>query len=118
MSKHFKKQEFACHCCGFGDATPELYEALEALRFYTGRPVMVLSGYRCFAQNKRVKGAKNSQHMWGTAADVVVDGWSPDEIAALAAERVPAFRNGGIGRYPRFTHLDVRTTGRARWTGR
>lgn len=32
-----------------------------------------------------------------------------------AALKVPDFADGGIGLYSNFVHLDVRTTGQARW---
>ena len=39
------------------------------------------------------------------------------EQLARAAEQVPGFRIGGVGRYPKkgFVHVDVRGT-KARWT--
>jgi len=42
---------------------------LQPLRDYIG-PVNVSSGYRCPELNKAVGGAKNSQHLFGQAADI------------------------------------------------
>ena len=42
---------------------------LEPLRKEVG-PIVVSSGYRCARLNKKVKGAKNSQHLVGEAADI------------------------------------------------
>lgn len=45
-------------------------EILEPLREYAGKPILIGSGYRSFALNKAVDGAKNSQHLTGEAADI------------------------------------------------
>lgn len=43
---------------------------LDPLREAYGKPIGVYSGYRSNALNKAVNGAKNSQHLTGTAADI------------------------------------------------
>ena len=43
---------------------------LDPLREAYGRPLIISSGYRCPALNKALKGAANSQHMTGQAADI------------------------------------------------
>jgi len=43
---------------------------LDPLREAVGRPIKVNSGYRGPALNQRIKGAKNSQHLTGQAADI------------------------------------------------
>lgn len=43
---------------------------LEPLRKAWGAPIIVTSGFRCPALNKAVKGAAQSQHMLGQAADI------------------------------------------------
>jgi uncharacterized protein YcbK (DUF882 family) len=62
-----------------------------------------------------VGGAKQSRHLLGHAADIVIKGLSVAGMYELA-ERVAAFRNGGIGVYPErgFIHVDIRE-GRTRW---
>jgi zinc D-Ala-D-Ala carboxypeptidase len=42
---------------------------LQPLRDHVG-PISISSGYRCPRLNKAVKGAKNSQHLKGEAADI------------------------------------------------
>jgi hypothetical protein len=44
---------------------------LQPLRESLGTPVNLNSGYRCPSLNRAIKGAKNSQHMLGQAADIV-----------------------------------------------
>lgn len=43
---------------------------LEPLRVKYAKPIMINSGYRCQRLNKKVGGAKNSQHLTGKAADI------------------------------------------------
>ena len=43
---------------------------LQPIRDAWGKPIVVSSGYRCEKLNSRVGGAKNSQHCYGTAADI------------------------------------------------
>jgi len=43
---------------------------LDAVRELWGRPITVNSGYRSPKLNRRVRGAQNSQHMAGEAADI------------------------------------------------
>lgn len=43
---------------------------LDPLREAWGKPIQVNSGYRCPALNRAVRGATNSQHVKGEAADI------------------------------------------------
>ena len=45
---------------------------LEPTRQHFGLPIKVTSGYRCPKLNAAVKGASNSQHMEGEAADITI----------------------------------------------
>ena len=45
---------------------------LQPIRELLGSPIVVTSGYRCLKVNKLNKGAKNSQHLIGQAADLVL----------------------------------------------
>lgn len=45
-------------------------KVLQPLREAFGKPITVTSGYRSQALNQAVKGAKNSQHLKGEAADL------------------------------------------------
>lgn len=74
MSAHFSFTEFQCRCGGLpgclGVWTLRTHVArLEAARAKVG-PIHIVSGCRCPAYNRRVGGAANSQHMYGSASDV------------------------------------------------
>lgn len=113
LSEHFHETEFACRCCGrvHPEGVPsELVDHLEALRAHFGKPVRINSGYRCPRHNARVGGAKNSLHMAGKAADHYIEGVSAREVADFHEKRGV----DGLGRYPSFTHIDIRGY-KARW---
>lgn len=46
-------------------------DVLQPIREYYGHPIIVTSGYRCKELNKKVNGSATSQHMNGSAADIV-----------------------------------------------
>ena len=117
LSKNFSRSEFACKCgCGYGlkrgDVDTGLVQQLQELRDQTGRPVSITSGCRCVSHNRRVKGARNSQHIYGKAADIKVAGLPPKEVYRILNTKYP--RSHGIGIYRTWVHFDVRG-GRARW---
>ena len=86
---------------------PELIELLEKIRKHFGRPVSIVSGYRTPSYNSKLNGAaKNSQHMYGNAADIKIEGVTPKEIY----DWISGWHKGGLGIYPTFVHVDVRDT--------
>ena len=79
--RNFKRDEFLCPCgCGFDDIDPLIVTTLQRLRDEVQRPVIVNSGCRCRSHNAAVKGAPQSQHMQGKAADIRIDGMTSREI--------------------------------------
>lgn len=56
---------------------------LQPLRNLVNKPIRILSGYRCKELNDAVGGSKNSQHMFGKAADICIEGISNQEIFAI-----------------------------------
>ena len=115
LSAHFKVREFACHD---GSDTvfisPELVTVLEKIRAHFGKPVVINSGYRTEAHNKANGGAAYSQHKYGMAADISIQGVTPGQIAAYAETLLTG--TGGIGIYKSFCHVDVRKA-KSRWKG-
>ena len=115
LTANFKVREFACK-----DGSDVIFisdglvQVLQAIRSHFGKPVTINSAYRTPAYNKKVGGETYSQHQYGTAADIVVSGVSPAEVAAYAETLL--IGTGGIGVYSTFTHIDVRKV-KSRWKG-
>ena len=85
LSPHFRVQEFRCKDGSdpvFVDTA--LVELLEQLRAHFGKAVTITSGYRTPAHNAKAGGARFSQHLYGRAADIRVQGASVEEVAACA----------------------------------
>jgi len=81
----------------------------------TVEPFHLISGYRSPKSNAmlnvRSRGvAKNSQHVYGKAADIYVPGRTLKQVQGAAK----SLRAGGVGRYTEFVHVD---TGRVRYWG-
>lgn len=119
MSKYFTEDEFSCKCdrCEGKNNTGggmdlRLLEVLDRIRERIGKPVFVLSGYRCPAHNEEVGGQPNSLHMQSCAADITYDGIDVPALAQIAAEEGA----DGIGTYASqlFVHIDTRGE-EARW---
>lgn len=115
LNKYFKRSEFACRCgCGTSTVDAELLAVITDVREKFG-PVAINSGHRCVAHNAKEKGAKNSVHLTGKAADIRVIGVAAGNIQLYLEGKYPD--KYGIGRYNSFTHIDVRD-GKARWDKR
>lgn len=71
-------------------------EILEPLRLAWGKPIVVSSGYRCRKLNDAVGGAKNSQHLEGSAADIHTLSDLPEDNKALFALTVAMIREGKL----------------------
>ena len=113
LSEHFKSSELACKCgCGADEMSPELIQVLEEARSHFNSGIVINSGRRCATHNAKVGGAKHSQHLLGTAADVRVIGVEPKVVADYFHNKYPT--KYGVGRYSTFTHIDVRPMA-SRW---
>jgi hypothetical protein len=51
-----------------------VHNVLQPLRDAMQEPIKIGSGYRCPALNRAVGGVSNSQHQYGQAADLCIDG--------------------------------------------
>ncbi|MFW0776316.1 MAG: YcbK family protein [Rickettsiales bacterium] len=114
VSPNFSRHEFKCNCgkCDCDTIDYEILECLEAIRQHFDRVVIVTSAHRCPEHNKNVGGAKNSQHLYGRAVDIVVDSIHPNNVYTFVKSKFPDISTGV---YPGFIHLDSRTDGPKRW---
>jgi hypothetical protein len=118
--RHLYWRELACHD---GAKTPypaewretrlpPLRHLFETIRRACGdRPIRVLSAYRTSAHNRRIGGARHSQHIEGRALDLrPPTGMTIIRFASIVDEIIEsqATRIGGVGRYRRYLHVDVR----------
>lgn len=122
LTENFSREEFECTD---GSEMPievqlniaELALQLEIIRSHFNAPVKINSAYRSPEYNATIPGSsKNSQHVLGKAADIVVEGYTPDEVADAIEFLIDTgmIKQGGLGRYNSFTHYDIRGE-RARW---
>lgn len=122
LTENFDSKEFNCKD---GTLVPkelmdnckDLAENLQVLRDYLQVPVTVTgSGYRTPSYNKKVGGAKDSQHMYAKAADINAKGYTPKQLAVVIEQLIKKgkMKQGGIGVYAGFVHYDIRGT-KARW---
>lgn len=122
LAPDFKVRELRCRD---GSDTVMVDEALllllQCIREHFGKAVTITSGYRTPAHNAKAGGTRFSQHLYGRAADIRVQGASVEEVAACAERLLHGC--GGVGRYPAkagraagWVHVDTRAE-KARWRG-
>jgi len=113
LTKNFSSSELDCKCnnedCTYTLIDLEHIVQLQKLRDVVGR-LSITSGYRCKKHNKAVGGSSRSQHLLGTATDLVPHNYS---ILDLFNFVNPIFK--GVGKYKTFIHVDSREGSSARW---
>tara|TARA_R110001632_G_scaffold1171_5_gene4736 strand:- start:2928 stop:3323 length:396 start_codon:yes stop_codon:yes gene_type:complete len=121
LTTNFTLREFECN-----DGTPvpkkyidnvkELAHNLQVLRDEIKKPISINSGYRHSFYNKRIGGAKFSQHLTASASDIVVRDMTPKKLARTILKLIKSgkMKQGGVGLYNGFVHYDIRGT-KARW---
>lgn len=120
LTKNFSLSEFQCKCgcempCEVLANIKNLAEELQVIRDSVSKPLHLTNAYRCESHNEEVGGAKNSQHLYGKAADLQCS-ITPSELADAIEQLIEdnKISQGGLGRYNTFTHYDIRGT-KARW---
>ena len=93
-----------------------LAEELQIIRDKVKLPIKINSAYRSPEHNRKVGGVYNSQHIFGTAADINIIGLSSSK-AYLIIDKLQHsgyILTGGLGLYRTFVHYDIRGR-RSRW---
>lgn len=103
--RFFKESEFRSpDAPGSGDKMDETFvKMLDELRARCGIPLMISSGYRTEAHNKKVGGVDSSSHTSGHAADIKCRS-SVTRAKILKVAYAMGFRRIGVA--STFVHLD------------
>lgn len=115
LTANLSRSEFRCRCgnCDFVAADYELITVIQkAVDDLKSRRVIINSGIRCATHNKNVGGSPKSQHVTGLAADMYMDGVTPQELYDYFDRTYPD--KFGVGLYGTWTHIDVRKN-KSRW---
>ena len=107
ITPHFSRSEFVCKCCGADGIRDELVTALERIRVFYGRPMVVSSGVRCEAHNAASGGKPGSAHVRGLAADIVCAS-ARDRMELIRIAMSQGVSRIGVGKD--FVHLDIDVT--------
>jgi len=104
LSDHFNLKEFECPCCHRVRIDNRLIPLLELVRAEFGKPIIITSGYRCPAHNAVIFGSPNSDHIYGWAADIIIEGVTGRDLAKVVACYM---KEGRIGIYKKDSHVHV-----------
>ena len=107
LTRNFKRSELACPCCNKCEMNSVFMDRLQVLRDLYGKPITVVSGYRCPLHNKAVRGSPRSDHLRGEAVDIRVNDKTSSELYRLRELAFKLEFNGlGFGRNQ--FHLGIR----------
>lgn len=115
ITKHFNSSEFACKD---GSPIPAVYidnmvilaNQLETIREASSGVILINSGYRTPAHNKKIGGSPGSFHLRCMAADIVSCVLSPKELGTLILKLIAdgKIKAGGVKIYSSWVHYDIR----------
>lgn len=125
LTQHFTKAEFessdgAKMPASVLENIKKVAQNLQVLRDFLQKPIYINSGYRSPALNDKLvaqgKAVKNSYHTKGQAADIVIQGLTPEQTFNIIENLITQKKmlQGGVGLYDTFVHYDIRGN-KARW---
>lgn len=106
----FTREEFRCkcgrYCNGFpAEMKPAVVLVAERARRHFGRPGHISSGLRCPQHNRNVGGVSNSQHQYGEAVDLRIEGVDAGELLAYLQKQPEVRYAYKID--SRYVHFDI-----------
>lgn len=116
----FDRDEFQCKCgryhepyCSGFPAEPKeaMVRIADQVRRHFGKPAHVISGLRCPQHNADSGGVVSSQHMYGEACDLQVEGVSGETLLAYV-KTVPGVRYAYRIEGSENVHFDIPREGR------
>lgn len=86
-----------------------IFYCLQPIRDKLGKPMIITSGYRCPKLNShpKIKGAVNSNHLYGRAADFHVNGMTVQEVIDFILKLGIEFDELG-NEYDKWIHIAYR----------
>lgn len=115
LTSDFYEDEFYSSDTMTAEMNKEFMIKLQRLRTAVGVKFKISSGYRSIAQNKKVKGASDSQHLVGNAADISHAEWNGytrrQFVTAALAQGL------SVGIYKTHFHVDNREGLHVLWVG-
>lgn len=121
LSKDFKKSEFISKDGGpipseYMNNLRDLVLNLQIIRDHINKPIEIVSGFRTKRHNRKIRGARKSQHLTASAADFRVEELTVLELYEIIIDLMKdgQIKAGGVGLYPTFVHYDIRGWS-ARW---
>ena len=115
LTTNFYLREFECND---GTDIPQKYvsnvkklaENLQVLRDEIKQPIHINSSYRHPAYNKKIGGAKFSQHLTASASDITARDITPKKLSKTILKLIKQGKmdKGGVGLYNGFVHYDIR----------
>ena len=115
ISRNFKRSELSCPCCDRCNMNLAFMDRLQVLRDLYGKPITIVSGYRCPVHNRAVKGSPKSDHLRGEAVDIRVNDKTSKELYRLRELAFKLEFNGiGLGRNQ--LHIGIRPGESKSWS--
>lgn len=87
-------------------------QVLDPIRERAGAPIIVTSGYRPRLLNEHVGGERDSDHLYGCAADIRLLHGSADQLMSLARDLNPPAMHKAIVEFGSWVHVSVARPGK------
>lgn len=114
ISDHFSKKDFACKESGQFKISLGLVGILEELRSKIQKRIEIVKGFESLEVAEKRGKLKRNFHTMGLAADIRVDGMSPQELFTCV-ESIEGIAGIGLNVADNYVHIDTRKAERLCW---